>query len=92
MCDSLRNDEVEIVNVALHFPLLVVQLFNAVSKQQKELEARLKEAGPSERKKSKGGCGQSCDYHVHSNNLTTKVYDRTSTWGGGGGGTQVLLL
>ena len=33
---------------------VVVQLFNAVSKQQKELESKLKEAGPSERKKAKG--------------------------------------
>ena len=33
---------------------LVVQLFNAVSKHKKSLEEKLKEAGPSERKKRKG--------------------------------------
>ena len=32
----------------------VVELFNAVSKQQKEIEAKLEEAGGSERKKTKG--------------------------------------
>ena len=32
----------------------VVELFNAVSKQQKEIEAKLDEAGNSERKKTKG--------------------------------------
>lgn len=32
----------------------MVQLFNAVSKHQKSLEEKLKEAGPSERKKRKG--------------------------------------
>ena len=31
-----------------------MQLFNAVSKHQKEVEAKLKEAGNSERKKIKG--------------------------------------
>lgn len=35
---------------------IVVQLFNAVSKQQKELKSRLEEAGPSERKRAKGLC------------------------------------
>ncbi len=32
----------------------VVQLFNAVSKHQKSIEDKLKEVGPSERKKHKG--------------------------------------
>ena len=33
----------------------VVQLFNAVSQHKKEVEAKVKAAGPSERKKAKGG-------------------------------------
>lgn len=33
---------------------IVVQLFNAVSKHQKSIEDKLKEVGPSERKKHKG--------------------------------------
>lgn len=32
----------------------MVELFNAVSKQQKEIEEKLDEAGNSERKKTKG--------------------------------------
>jgi len=35
---------------------LVVQLFNAVSKHQKEVESKLKDAGKSERKKAKSKC------------------------------------
>ena len=34
--------------------LIVVQLFNAVSKHGKELQSKVKAAGPSERKKAKG--------------------------------------
>ena len=50
----------------------VVQLFNAVSQQQKAIEAELKEVGPSERKKAKGQLllFQSLRLHVHVHNYT----------------------
>jgi heme exporter protein D len=42
------------LSLCLSLSPLVVQLFNAVSKQQKIIEKKAKEAGASERKRSKG--------------------------------------
>ena len=54
--DSHTQCMVELIMEAATVFLLppVVELFNAVSKQQKEIEEKLDEAGSSERKKTKG--------------------------------------
>ena len=57
------------------FVFLVVQLFNAVNKQQKELESKLTEVGSSEAKRQKGKSTRVCQFvYVFVQRLCVSMY------------------